>query len=156
VRILFLSGWYPYPVNNGSKLRILSLLRGRSLCREVQVLPRKPFDPHSWRARLGFLSPTPRSVVDTFSKEMAQRIEQAVSLKGFDLVIASQLGMAGYGQHFQGLPALFEEVEVGVPYGQFAQAPSTWRRARYGLTWAKHRAYLSRLLRRFRAWLPGH
>jgi glycosyltransferase involved in cell wall biosynthesis len=176
VRILFLSGWYPYPVNNGSKLRILSLLRGlaqhhevtllsladqsdvdpeepqlRSLCREVQVLPRKPFDPHSWRARLGFLSPTPRSVVDTFSKEMAQRIEQAVSLKGFDLVIASQLGMAGYGQHFQGLPALFEEVEVGVPYGQFAQAPSTWRRARYGLTWAKHRAYLSRLLRRFRA-----
>jgi len=176
VRILFLSGWYPYPPNNGSKVRILNLLRGlaphhevtlfsfvdqpnvdleapqlRSLCREVEVLPRKDFDPQSRRARLGFLSPMPRSVIDTFSKKMAQRIEQAASLRDFDLVIASQLGMAGYGRHFQGLPALFEEVEVGVPYGQFTQAPSTWRRARNGLTWAKHRAFLGRLLRCFRA-----
>lgn len=176
MRILFLSDWYPYPPNNGSKLRILNLLRGlaqhhevtllsfadqpdvdpealqlRSLCHEVEVLPRKAFDPHSWRARLGFLSPTPRSVIDTFSKEMAQRIEQAVSLRDFDLVIASELGMAGYGRHFQGLAALFDEVQVGVPYGQFAQATSAWQRARNGLTWAKHRAYLGRLLRYFRA-----
>jgi glycosyltransferase involved in cell wall biosynthesis len=176
MRILFLSGWYPYPPNNGSKLRILSLLRGLaqhhevtllsfadqpdvdpeasevcSLCCDVQVLPRRTFNPRSWRARLGFLSPTPRSVIDTFSKEMAQRIGQAVSLSDSDLVVASQLGMAGYGRHFQGLPALFEEVEVGLPYQQFAQAASAWRRARNGLTWAKHRAYLSRLLRCFRA-----
>jgi len=176
VRILFLSGWYPYPPNNGSKLRILNLLRGlaqhhevtllsfadqpnidlesrqlQSLCREVQVSPRKDFDPRSQRARLGFLSPTPRSVIDTFSEDMAQRIEQAVFLWDFDLVIASELGMAGYARHFQGLAALFEDVEVGVPYGQFAQATSAWRRTRYGLTWAKHRAYLSRLLPYFRA-----
>jgi glycosyltransferase involved in cell wall biosynthesis len=176
VRILFLSGWYPYPPNNGSKLRILSLLRGlaqhhevtllsfadqpdvdpeapevRSLCRDVQVVPRKTFNPRSRRARLGFLSPTPRSVIDTFSKEMAQRIEQAVSHLDVDLVIASQLGMAGYSRYFQGLPALLEEVEVGLPYQQFAQADSAWRRVRNGLTWAKQRGYLSRLLRCFRA-----
>lgn len=176
MRILFLSGWYPYPPNNGSKLRIYSLLRGlaqhhevtllsfadqpdvdpeapqlRSLCREVQVVPRKAFDPRSWRARLGFLSATPRSVIDTFSEEMAQCIDQTVSQGEFDLVIASQWSTAVYGRHFQGLSALLEEVEVGVPYGQFAQASSAWRRARYGLTWAKHQAYLGRLLRCFRA-----
>jgi glycosyltransferase involved in cell wall biosynthesis len=176
MNILFLSGWYPHPPNNGSKLRILGLLRGlaqhhevtllsftdrpnvdpdaspvRSLCHEVQVLPWRAFNPRTRRARLGFLSPTPRSVIDTFSQDMAQRIEQTVSQRDFDLVIASQLRMAGYGRHFQGLPALFEEVETGVPYQHFAQATSARRRARNGLTWAKHRAYLSRLLRHFRA-----
>ena len=28
MRILFLSLWYPYPTNNGSKIRIFNLLRG--------------------------------------------------------------------------------------------------------------------------------
>jgi glycosyltransferase involved in cell wall biosynthesis len=176
MRILFLSGWYPYPPNNGSKLRILNLLRGlaqhhevtllsfadqpdvdpeaqqvRSLCSEVQVLPKKPFNPRSLRARLGFLSPTPRSVIDTFSEEMAQRIGQTASCRDFDLVIASELGMAGYARNFRGLPALFEDVEIGLLFQQFAQAASAWRRVRYGLTWAKHRAYLARLLGFFRA-----
>jgi glycosyltransferase involved in cell wall biosynthesis len=175
MRILFLSGWYPYPSNNGSKLRILNLLRGlaqhhsvtllsfadqpgvdpevpqvQSLCDEVHILPSRPYNPHSWRARLGFLSPTPRSVVDTFSTDMAQRIEQLVSTRDYDLVIASQLGMAGYARCFQGVAALLEEVEVGVPYEQFAQAGSVWQRARYGLTWVKHRAYLARLLSYFK------
>jgi glycosyltransferase involved in cell wall biosynthesis len=176
MKILFLSGWYPYPPNNGSKLRIYSLLRGlaqhhevtllsfadqpdvdleareiRLLCRDIQVLPWRPFEPHSRRARLGFLSLSPRSVIDTFSPDMARRIEQADSRRDFDLIIASQWAMASYGSYFHELPALFEEVEVGVPYEQFARATSLVRRFRYGLTWAKHRAYLSRLLRYFRA-----
>ena len=176
MRILFLSSWYPYPPDNGSKLRIYNLLRGlaqhheitllsfadksgvdteapevRSLCSEVQVLPWKPFNAHSWRARLGFLSSTPRSVVDTFSGDMAHCIEQTLATRDYDLVIPSQMGMAGYGNSFQGLPAIFEEVEVGLAYQQFTQATSAWRRMRYGLTWAKHRPYLARLLRYFRA-----
>jgi len=176
MRILFLSGWYPYPASNGSKLRIYNLLRGlaqhhqvtllsfadqpnvdpdapavRSLCSEVQVLPWKGFNPYSRRAWLGTLSMTPRSAVDTFSTEMAQCIEKTLTRRDYDLVIASQLGMAGYGRWFQGVPAMFEEVEVGLLYEQFAQATSAWRRARHGLTWVKHRAFLGRVLRRFRA-----
>ncbi|GAB4543403.1 MAG: glycosyltransferase family 4 protein [Anaerolineae bacterium] len=176
MRILFLSSWFPYPPNNGSKLRIYNLLRGlarhhqvtllsfadqphvdpeipelRPLCDQVQVIPWKPFNPRSRQARLGFLSLTPRSIVDTFSSEMAGCIEERVSSGDYDLVIASQWAMASYGPCFQGLPALLEEVEVGVPYEQFARATSLWRRFRYGLTWAKHRAYLARLLRHFKA-----
>ena len=96
MNILFLSNWFPYPPSNGSKLRIYNLLRGltrshevtllslsdkletdpslqklRSLCKEVYVVPRKTFDPSSIQAKLGFLSPTPRSIRDTFSLEMA-------------------------------------------------------------------------------------
>ncbi|MFQ5577906.1 MAG: glycosyl transferase family 1, partial [Anaerolineae bacterium] len=66
MNILLLSRWFPYPANNGSKLRIYNLLRGLadhhnvtllsfadrpdidpqapellSLCREVQVVPWK-------------------------------------------------------------------------------------------------------------------
>jgi len=175
-QILFLSRWFPYPPDNGSKLRIYNLLRGLSLehnvtlltfadrsqrvsdvsglaalCQDVQVVPWKPYRPDSARARFGFLSPRPRSVIDTFSPEMQARIEQCVAGGQFDAVIASQIDMAAYAPAFDRLPALFEEVEVGVLYEQFAQAPSLWTRIRYGLTWAKHRRFLSRLLQGFEA-----
>jgi glycosyltransferase involved in cell wall biosynthesis len=176
MRILFLSGWYPYPPSNGSKLRIYSLLRGvakrhevtllsfadRSMvdadvselscmCQNVQVVPRKSFEPRSRRARLGFLSLAPRSVIDTFSPEMAQRIEHTLDARDYDLVIASEWMTAGYGRYFRGLPALFDDLEVGLLYERFAHATSVWHRCRYGLTWVKHKRYLARLLRYFRA-----
>jgi glycosyltransferase involved in cell wall biosynthesis len=176
MRILFLSRWYPYPPDNGSKLRIYNLLRGlaqehevtllsfadradvdpdvpalRSLCRQVQIVRWKEFEPQSWRARLGFFGLTPRSVLDTFSPEMAGRIQQALSTRDYDLVIASQWPMAAYGRCWGELAAVFEEVEIGVPYERFARATSAWQRLRHGLTWAKHRAYLTRLMRHFRA-----
>jgi polysaccharide biosynthesis protein PslH len=176
MKILFLSQWFPYPTNNGSKLRIYNLLRGlaqqhevtllsfadqsdvdadvpeiRSLCREVQVIPWKPFEPHGWHARLGFLSLTPRSVMDTFSPKMEQQIVQSLTKRDYDLVIASQWGVASYSHCFRGQAALLEEIEVGVPYEQFTYATSAWSRFRHGLTWAKQRYYLARLLRDYRA-----
>ena len=175
-RVLFLSGWFPYPPNNGSKIRIYNLLRGlaqqhevtllsfanepdmdpyapalRALCHDVHIVPRKPFEPQSLRARLGFLSLTPRSVVDTFSLEMERCIEQTLSTRDYNLVIASEFATASYGRSLRGLPALFEDPELGVLYEQFAHATSAWRRFRYGLTWVKQRHYLARLLRYFRA-----
>jgi glycosyltransferase involved in cell wall biosynthesis len=174
VRILFLSRWFPYPSNNGSKLRIYNLLRGlaqhqevtllsfadqsdvdpnvselKSFCRDVQVVPWKPFDPHSHRAWLGFLSLKPRSVIDTFSPEMRECINQTLLEKNYDVVIASQVDTAAYSQYFRDLPALFEEVEVGVLYEQFTQTRSFKPRLRAGLTWLKHRRYLASLLKNF-------
>jgi glycosyltransferase involved in cell wall biosynthesis len=176
VKILFLSRWFPYPPNNGSKLRIYNLLRGlakehdvtllsfadrpdldpgaselRSICEEVFVVPWKPYNPSSLRARLGYLSLTPRSVVDTFSPDMEQYLKKSLSTRHYDLVIASQSSIAHYVKSFKHLPALLEEVEVGVLYEQFAHANSNWQRLRYGLTWMKHNHYLVRTLRDFRA-----
>lgn len=38
MKILFLSRWFPYPVNNGSKVRIYNLLRGLSRHHDVTLL----------------------------------------------------------------------------------------------------------------------
>lgn len=175
-RILFLSRWFPDPPDNGSKLRIFNLLRGlanrhdvtllsfsqdpappssdtllSSLCTRIEVIPWKPYDPASLRARLGFLSLRPRFVVDTYSSQMQAAIARALSSQSFDAVIASQMDMALYSPWFENVPALFEEVELATLYEQYSQAPSLARRLRYGLTWAKHRRFLRRRLQDFKA-----
>lgn len=176
MNILFLSGWFPYPPNNGSKLRIYHLLRGlaskhsitllclsdgteeeadlahlRNLCCKVQLVRRKEYAPNQWRARLGFFSPTPRSIVDTFSTEMKDAVEHALLTQRIDLIIASQLGTAAYARYFGDIPALFEEVEVGVFHGLYVGATTLRSRLRHGLTWLKYRRYLAHLLPRFGA-----
>jgi glycosyltransferase involved in cell wall biosynthesis len=176
-RILFLSRWFPYPPTNGSKLRIFNLLRGlagaghevslisfvepdadivdpaglASFCQDAQVVPWRQFTPESGRARLGFFSVTPRSVRDTWSCEMANLIEQRLAADKPDLIIASQIDTAGYVPCGTGVPALFEEVELGLMVEQYAAAKTASQRLRYGLTWAKHRHYLNSLLSRFTA-----
>lgn len=176
MKILFLSRWFPYPPSNGAKLRIYNLLCGlaqdhevtllsfadrsniapnvselESFCQEIQIVPWKPFNSHSLHARLGFLSLKPRSIIDTFSPEMRTRIEQTLLEKDYDVVIASEVDMAAYSQYFRGLPALFEEVEIGVLYERFTRSKSFRHRLRFGLTWLKHRSYLISLLKNFQA-----
>ena len=129
MRILFLSRWYPYPPDNGSKLRVLSLLDG--LCRRHDVYvgqllqpaetpvaarrrrsarprrelcPYREFEPRSRRAVLGFASSTPRYLVDTHNPEMERLIPSTVRTSRCELVIASQLPMAAYYQAFRGDP----------------------------------------------------
>jgi glycosyltransferase involved in cell wall biosynthesis len=174
MKILFLSRWFPYPTNNGSKLRIYNLLRGlsqhhdvtllsftdqldvnteapelRSLCSDIHLVPWKEFDPHSLQARLGFLSLKPRSIIDTFSSAMAGKITQILNNQKYDLVIASQLPMAAYHEFFNGVPALFEEIELGLSYEDSLRWTSRSKRLRHALTWFKLRRYLSRLLQSF-------
>jgi sugar transferase (PEP-CTERM/EpsH1 system associated) len=176
MKILFLSRWFPYPPNNGSKLRIYNLLRGlaqrhtvtllsfteatqqapdlsglTNLCAEVQAIPWKPFAPQSQRALLGFFSSTPRAYVDMFSNEMQAAIAAQLTNHHYDAIVASQVDMAAYSQYFRGIPALFEEAEVGVLYEKFVQAKRVRQRLRAGLTWLKHRRYLATLLRNFQA-----
>jgi glycosyltransferase involved in cell wall biosynthesis len=176
VRILFLSSWFPYPTNNGSKIRVYNLLRGLSqchkitllsfsdqtevpstssildsFCSEIHVVPWKQFRPDSLKARLGFLNSAPRSISDTFSQEMTKNIQELLSTQEYDLLIAQALGTASYSRYFHGIPALFEEVELGLPFERFVNADSPWQRFRYGLTWAKHRHYLAQLLQYYAA-----
>lgn len=170
MQILFLSRWFPYPTDNGSKLRIYHLLRGLAdvhevhllsfaddpataekeqlarFCRSVQVVPWKVFQPDSRKALIGFLNPMPRSLVDIYSTEMERKIQCSLQEHTFDLVITSEWQVTAYRHLFANLPVLFEELEVGVPYGQFTQATSGITRLRAGLTWLKQRRYLSRLL----------
>lgn len=175
MKILFLSRWFPHPMNNGSKIRIYNLLRGlsqhhevtllsfadqpgvspeapevRAVCSKAQVVPWREFDPASARARLATFSLKPRSVVDTFSPEMAAAITRTLTDEKFDLIIASQLQMAAYYPYFQDVPAVFEELEIGLFHDRAFSADGKIR-LRHALTWFKLRVYLSRLLDSFRA-----
>jgi polysaccharide biosynthesis protein PslH len=176
MKILFLSRWFPFPVNNGSKIRVHNLLRGLSqvhevvllsfydprevsldevrkypYCSQVQVVPWKSFNFHTWRSDLGLFSSTPRSLLDTYSPEMEVLIRQTISSQKIDMIIASQLTMASYFPAFAGLPAIFEEVELGL-YVDLAFHRGSWiSRLRRRLTWFKLKKYFLSLLEAFDA-----
>lgn len=174
MKILFLSRWFPYPITNGSRLRIHNLLKAlnqyhevtllsfadepgtdqqsaeaRNLCSKVHLVAWREFNPQSWKARTGFFSPRPRSIIDTFSVEMAREITRTLEKGRYDLIIASQLPMAAYHQYFKGVPAIFEELEIGLPYGEFRNAAGWQSRLRHSLTWFKLQGYLARVLKHF-------
>ena len=174
MKILFLSFWYPYPPSNGSKIRIYNLLRVLAqkheihlitfndepkhqpdtselgkLCREVVVIPRKRFNPWSMNSFKGLFSRIPRVFIDTYSPEMAESISRMVAKESFDLVIANAIGTAVYNRYFSGLKAVFEEVEIGVPYEKYFHSTSMFQRLRNGLTWLKHRKFMEDTLDAF-------
>jgi glycosyltransferase involved in cell wall biosynthesis len=175
MRILFVSSWFPYPPDNGSRLRIYNLIkqlakwheialvsfsRGdvstnrieamRQYCTSVDVVPLKPFEPARWRALLGLFSPRPRSFVDRFSWPMWRLVESKAK-DGFDLAIFSQLVTAPYVSALgtASIPRLFEEVELTVIWEKFVAAGHLAARGRYGLSWWKTRSFVVRLMRQF-------
>jgi glycosyltransferase involved in cell wall biosynthesis len=176
LRIVVLSWWFPFPPVNGSKLRAFQILetlaaehdvtllsftdsagdlpehpRIVELCRAIEVWPRPSFVRDSWRARLALFRGSPRWIVETESPPFAARVQELLDSSGFDIVVALQLGAARYVPRRRQIRALVEEIELAGLYEQLTQAPSAWQRARYGLTWLKHRRYLRRLLQRFDA-----
>ncbi|MCC7176503.1 MAG: glycosyltransferase [Bryobacterales bacterium] len=118
---------------------------------EVRVCRYREFNPRSVRSLAGFFSTAPRSLVYTHSSEMEGLIRQAVGKTQFDLVIASQLSMGAYYRAFRGIPAILEEEELAMYCPWACGADSLHNSFRHRLAWAKHRSYLGRLLRHFRA-----
>ncbi len=173
MRILFLSRWYPFPPNNGSKLRIYNLLRylsqkhsitllsfyepdegkpdlrsASTVCQAIHTVPWREFRPTHWRSLLGLVHPTPRWFLDTHSKEMANMVRDCLQSHTYDVLIASQTIMAPYIRNIQGIPKILEEAEVGV-FIQRAQSSSPGRKIRHSLTWWKYRQYLKNLFQEF-------
>jgi sugar transferase (PEP-CTERM/EpsH1 system associated) len=174
MRILFLSRWFPYPPDNGSKIRVYNLLKHlaarhvvhlisftsepinderwaamRSFCQEVGTVLYQPFQPWSGRALAGFLDARPRSVVDTHSVEMSALVARTARDYSFDAVIASQIDMAPYTLLLPHSARVLEELELTTLYEQFARARSPQRWLRSGLTWWKLARYVRHMLRAF-------
>jgi sugar transferase (PEP-CTERM/EpsH1 system associated) len=114
VRVLFLSTWFPYPPDQGSRIRAYHLLKAvaaehkvvlvsfqdrplepawieevKSLCEAVRIVPRQPFSQTRLGAVLGWLSPRPRAVVGSWSEAMAQEVRRLVSSWQPDMVQAN-------------------------------------------------------------------
>jgi polysaccharide biosynthesis protein PslH len=178
MRILFLSRWLPFPTDNGSKIRISNLLKQlgsqhdvdlvtfgdqtpliraadiRGLgdwCESVQIIPYRPFRPHSPRSLAGVLSLTPRFLVDTPQAEFSAAVRDAVRSHRPDLVIASQLDMLPYALEVRGIPRLLEELEISRYCDAAAPGRNPGRYLRSSMTWLKLSRYLRRVLPQFAA-----
>lgn len=174
MRLLFISGWFPYPPDNGSRIRIFNLLKQlsrhheidllsfaqgpvsqerldkmKSYCRSVRTVPYQEFSPRGLKALLGFFSPRPRSVIDTYSQEMQALVAGAVADNAFDVVVASQMRAVPYALPLKQLPRVFEEIELAVLHEQFVRQDDIVSRMRYRLTWWKLSSFIKQLLREF-------
>jgi glycosyltransferase involved in cell wall biosynthesis len=177
MRILFLSRWLPYPADNGSKLRVLNVLKQLSrqheialvsfaeradqvdgaaealakCCSDVRIVRYRPFRPRSARSLAGLFALQPRSLVDTHNPEMAGVVLDAVRRHRPQLVVASQLGMTPYALAVRDVPLLLEEVEITVFRDGPTRPGPRRRRLRALLTWLKLRTYLRQILPSFAA-----
>ncbi len=178
MRILALSWWFPYPPDNGARLRVFNLLKQFSAehqitlvafsreardadhldslkpyCQEVHLLPGRTFRRRSLKAWAGFLSSKPRAVIDTYDPEAATRIRHIASNGRFDVVVAFEvgpaLGVAPYVSAVDGVPAVLEDLELSVLKERFTGQRGLWGRLRYGMMWWKTRRFTARMLRRF-------
>jgi polysaccharide biosynthesis protein PslH len=174
MRVLYLTGWYPYPPDNGSKLRIYSLLtelaRRHSitlivltaspvaetppplarLCKVLQV-PARSCGPAGLRSLLGLLSPRPRMLVNTYQPLMSRQIRRELQSGDYQLLVATEWITAAYCETIPDVPALFENAEIGMFESRIRQAASPLRRLRLRLSLLKLGLYLRGLLPRFRA-----
>jgi glycosyltransferase involved in cell wall biosynthesis len=174
MRCLFISRWFPYPPDNGARLRMFNLLKHlssrhtvdlisfvsepvtderlaamRRYCERVDVVSYRPFQPTRWTALAGYFSSRPRSVIDTYSVEMQKRVEQAGRERAYDVVIAAEIDVAPYAMALPNVPRVFEEVEIGKFYERYVDERHPLKKLRAGLTWSKSSRYVADLLRSF-------
>jgi len=167
MKILFISWWFPYPPNNGSRIRIFNLLKQLTAhhtvtlltfsddaehdrtqiegltpyCADVHVVQHIPFTPSRRQALLGLFSALPRSFVASYSREMQALVNQLAP--EHDLILASQVWTSQYALRgdggLKGIPKVLEELETAVLYeGRDLESDWFWR-LRYRPMWWKHK-----------------
>lgn len=173
MKLLVVSSWFPYPPDNGSRIRAYQLLRQLALRHRVTLVcldsPRSPDDlrpledltvglqaiqlPRStdWHSAVrGWFSPVPRHYVQTENLDVRALVH--ASPGRYDAAIAFQPKAGVYVADLAGtMPTVLDEMEVGLMRDLCLQSRSSWRRARYGLTWAKFVRFTRSLLQRFDA-----
>jgi glycosyltransferase involved in cell wall biosynthesis len=175
MRVLALSPWWPFPADNGARMRIASLLEALALHHEVHLVAmsqepitaeqqaiarhicasanevrqrewvRQPFEQ-----LVSLWKTEPASVRATWNPAFAALAqERAITLKP-DIILVCSLRAAPYALHIAGIPRILEELEITNLLYDYQQAPSH-RRLRAWLTWTKHQSFVRTLLRGFHA-----
>lgn len=174
-KVLFLSTWYPYPPDNGSRLRVYHLLRALSSKHRVSLMS-FAFDNamqttahilHDWCDVIASVDANPfvtnrASDLRTFFSQrpvasrpvpaMSHLVGQALNLHKYDSVIASTGMMIDYA--LMTPPATARILEEHNAMGRWAweryqQSTNTAQRLRRWLSWGKGRLYEARTYPRF-------
>jgi glycosyltransferase involved in cell wall biosynthesis len=175
MKILFLSVWYPYPADNGSKLRVDHLLRAlaarhevtllsfafdtaaphrsvgqRDYCADIRTVACNPFERNRSSSLRRFFSREP--VAMRAIPEMSALAQATLSEQGFDLVIASTTLMAVYAQQAPDtVKRVLEEHNslTRMMWDRYRAQGSALQRLRRWASWQKTRRYEARLFRGF-------
>lgn len=170
MKVLFLSTWFPYPPDNGSRIRVYNLIKelaGRhevhlvsllqddsrredsaklsDFCRVVSLHESRWFRPGTLRSLVGFFSTKPRSYVDTYDPEIARAVRAAIEEVTPDVLVASQITSMVYVPAGSRVPVVFEELEIG-SMRRPTMAGRLSARIRARLTFAKHLRFVRELL----------
>lgn len=174
MKVLFLSGWYPWPADNGARIRILNLLRAlaaehevtliaardpsartwrdepvlEAICRRIKAVPWSPRVPHGIRRLLSFARSVPEWVVVQPSPEMDKAISEEVQAAQYDLIVAYELTTAIYTHCIRRVPVLLEALELGGFRSRLLADRTLLRRWRGRVFWWKLRRALGRLFER--------
>jgi glycosyltransferase involved in cell wall biosynthesis len=175
MNILFLSTWFPFPPDNGSKIRVYHLLQAlaqrhevtlisfafgtanpehaealRQICRQVQVVRTDPHRPSRLAWVLRFFSPVP---VATQPVPAMRRLAQELTYRQhFDVVIASTKGMASYAlrDSLATIRVLEEHNSSALQMEErYRQQTSLHSKLRCWVSWQKARRYEQRIFRDF-------
>jgi polysaccharide biosynthesis protein PslH len=177
MRLLFLSTWFPYPPDNGSKIRAYYLLRALADAHEVRLVafdpnganlnsdpsgrgldlqgvdavPVDPFRYVTVPAVLKFCSPIP--VASWPSSQMRQAVRKAAESALWDAVVAIQAPVARYAKQLPLVPGILD-VDTAMSYQSYERhcsRVSSPGRVRTWISWQKTQGHESRLYCRFRA-----
>ena len=175
MKVLFLSTWYPYPADNGSKVRVYHLLRALAqkhdvtllsfafgtarlghtgelnrLCREVHAVALSPFEVNRASTLRTFLSPRPLAARPISA--MRDMVARHTRVDAFDAVIASTGTMAEYALMLpQSTTRILEEHNSSTRWmrERYEEQATPLQRFRCWASWQKTRRYEARVLSRF-------
>ena len=117
-----------------------------SFCNHVEAVAKPHYNPSALKSTLGYLSRWPRSLVDVYSTDMAERIIQLNQTQPVDIIVASQFQTMRYIECLPDTPAILEELEITQFHNMVEQADSTPRRLRAQLTLSKFQQSINHLM----------
>jgi len=122
----------------------------REYCRAVKVLPARTYEPNTLHAFKGVFSKKPRSVIQTYSHEMASLLKETVSGGSYDALIASEVNMpyivSQHAAEIVGIPKVLDAIEFSLAKNAYENSKTLPQRVRNGLTWLKLKSYTKSLL----------
>lgn len=174
MRILYLSPWFPYPLDTGFRIRVYHMLSAmaqqqrvtlltldpqgwapaqiepvKPLCEHVEIVEADPFNRPKARQATRFLSFGP--IVAAPFAEMSARVRQLHQQQPFDVVIASSVMMAAYALDLQQVTRILEEHNSNTRwmYDRYRAQTTAAQKLRCWASWRKSALYEARLFPRF-------
>jgi polysaccharide biosynthesis protein PslH len=176
MNILVLSTWFPYPPDQGCKIRAYYLIRSlaqrhnvsvisfqdalvqpswldhlNQFCHRVEVVPHHPFHYDRVKTLLGWISNKPSAVIASHSDEMADRVVQLAKEWEPDCALALTFVTAPYALAIRGARKIIDIDNLMSPmlYEAIPQDGPVIKRMRRSLAWKKFYNYEKQLYPRF-------